>query len=175
MKGLLLVREWLWQLQALGPDAPFAPLVRPVLTFTLQTPIHTMIELFRTSRSHLAIVLDQDQRTAGLVSFEDVLEEIVGDIRDELDLGRGPIFSQHDQTIVVSGRFTMRELQAETGWVFEWQPRETVGAWVERQRGRPLARGETFTVGDYKVTAEDVSTERVRRVRLDRLPSQPAT
>jgi CBS domain containing-hemolysin-like protein len=170
VKGLILVREWLWQIQALGSEAPFAPLVRPVLTFTLQTPIHTMIELFRSSRSHLAIVLDQDQKTAGLVSFEDVLEEIVGDIRDEFDLGHGPIFFHSDQTIVVSGRFTMRELQAETGWSFEWIPRETVAAWVERHRGRALARNETFTVGDYKITAEEVSAERLRRVRFDRLP-----
>jgi CBS domain containing-hemolysin-like protein len=145
--------------------------VRPVLTFTLQTPIHTMIELFRTSRSHLAIVLDKDLKTAGLVSFEDVLEEIVGDIRDEFDLGRGPVFTHTDQTIVVSGSFTMRELQAETGWVFEWIPRETVGAWVERQRGHPLARGETFTVAEYRVTAEEVNAERLRRVRFDRLPA----
>jgi CBS domain containing-hemolysin-like protein len=170
VKGLLLVREWLWQLQALGPEAPFAPLVRPVLTFTLQTPIHTMIELFRTSRSHLAIVLDKEQKTAGLVSFEDVLEEIVGDIRDEFDLGHGPVFAHTDQTIVVSGRFTMRELQAESGWNFEWIPRETVGTWVERHRGHALARGETFTLGDYRITAEDVSAERLRRVRFDRLP-----
>ena len=144
VKGIVLMREWLWQIQLLGPDTSFEPLVRPVLTFTLKTPIHTMIELFRTSRVHLAVVLDAELRTAGLVSFEDVLEEIVGDIRDELDLGRGPVF-EHDEThIVVSGLFTMRELQAETGWAFDWQPRETVAAWAERQRGQPLKKGEGF-------------------------------
>src|SRR5690606_8524775 len=57
VKGILLMREWLWQLQALGPDASFDPLIRPALTFTLKTPIHTMLELFRSSRSHLAVVL----------------------------------------------------------------------------------------------------------------------
>ncbi|MEY4940606.1 MAG: hypothetical protein RIQ93_2341 [Verrucomicrobiota bacterium] len=173
--GILLTREWLWQIYALGPDAPFEPLIRPVLTFTLKTPIHTMIELFRTSRNHLAIVLDAEQRTAGLVSFEDVLEEIVGDIRDELDLGHGPIFEHSDQTIVVSGLFTMRELQAETGWAFEWQPRETVAAWVERQRGQAVKRGDTFTFGDYQITPVDVSAERVRRVRIERLPAGGAS
>jgi CBS domain containing-hemolysin-like protein len=170
--GILLVREWLWQIHALGPEAPFEPLVRPVLTFTLKTPIHTMIELFRTSRSHLAIVLDAQEKTAGLVSFEDVLEEIVGDIRDELDLGHGPVFEHTDQTIIVSGRFTMRELQAETGWIFEWVPRESVAAWVERHVGHAMKRGEVWTVGDYRITAEDVSAERLRRVRIERLPAE---
>jgi CBS domain containing-hemolysin-like protein len=168
VKGILLVREWLWQIQALGPDATFEPLIRPTLTFTQKTPIHTMIELFRRSRSHLAIVLDDDQKTAGLVSLEDVLEEIVGDIRDEFDLGRGPVFEHSDNAIVVSGLFTMRELQAETGWAFEWIPRETVATWAERHRGQALRRGDTFVVGDYKVTATDVSSERARRIKVER-------
>lgn len=170
VKGIVLVREWLWQIQALGTDAPFEGLMRPVLTFTLRTPIHTMIELFRTARTHLAIVLDNNQVTAGIVSFEDVLEEIVGDIRDELDLGRGPVFEYNDQSIVVSGWFTMRELQAETGWVFEWIPRETVATWIERQRGHTLRRDETFILGDYRITAVEVNAERLRKVRLERLP-----
>src|SRR5688572_7835755 len=168
VRGILLVREWLWQIQLLGPDASFEPLLRPALTFTLKTPIHTMIELFRTSRSHLAVVLDADQKTAGVVSFEDVLEEIVGDIRDEFDLGHGPVFEHSDNAIVVSGLFTMRELQAETGWAFEWIPRETVAAWAERHRGHALRRNESFNVGDYRVTAVEVSAERPRRVRVER-------
>ena len=174
VKGLLLVREWLWQIQALGSEASFEPLIRPVLTFTLKTPIHTMLELFRTSRSHLAVVLDAEERMAGIVTFEDVLEEIVGDIRDEFDLGRGPVFEQTETTIVVSGLFSMRELQAETGWSFEWQPRETVAAWVERMRGGTLKRGENFIVGDYKITAADVSADRLRRVKVERLPAETA-
>jgi CBS domain containing-hemolysin-like protein len=174
VKGIVLVREWLWQIQALGPEATFEPLMRPALTFTLRTPIHTMLELFRTSRSHLAIVLDDAEKTAGLVTFEDALEEIVGDIRDELDLGRGPIFEHSDNAIVVSGRFSMRELQAETGWAFEWQPRETVATWAERQHGHALHRDETFVAGEFRVTAVDVAADRVRRVRVERLPAQAA-
>ena len=83
--GLLLVREWLWQIQALGPETPFEPLVRDVVEFELNTPLHTMIERFRSARSHLAVVLDGNKRMAGIITFEDVLEEIVGDIRDEHD------------------------------------------------------------------------------------------
>jgi CBS domain containing-hemolysin-like protein len=171
VKGIVLVREWLWQINALGPEASFEPLLRNALTFTLKTPIHTMIELFRTSRMHLAVVLDNEQKTAGIVSFEDVLEEIVGDIRDEFDLGRGPVFEHTDTAIVVSGLFSMRELQAETGWAFEWQPRETVAAWAERHRGQPLKRGDTFTVADFRVTATDVTAERPRRIKVERLPA----
>jgi CBS domain containing-hemolysin-like protein len=169
LEGIVLVREWLWQIQALGPEASFEPLIRPALTFTLKTPVHSMIELFRTSRSHLAVVLDEKGATAGIVSFEDVLEEIVGDIRDEFDIEHGPIFEHKDQTIVVSGSLTMRELQAETGWNFEWQPKETVANWALRHFGHQPARGETVMVGEYKVTAIDLTSERLRRVRLERM------
>ncbi len=168
-EGVLLVREWLWQIQALGPQASFEPLVRPVITFTLKTPIHTMLELFRSSRNHLALVLDDAGNTAGIVSFEDVLEEIVGDIRDEFDIEHGPIFELNDQFIVVSGALTMRELQAETGWTFEWQPKETVAAWTQRHFGRLPKRGEMIAVGDYRVTVMDVHAERVRRVKVQRV------
>ena len=131
-----------------------------------------MLELFRTSRSHLAVVLEADGKTlAGIVTFEDVLEEIVGDIRDEFDLGRGPVFEHSETAIVVSGLFSMRELQAETGWAFEWQPRENVASWAERHRGQTLRKGETFTVGDYRMTAVDVTGERPRRIRVERLPA----
>ena len=171
VQGLVLVREWLWQAQALGPETSFEPLLRPALTFMVKTPVHTMIELFRQSRVHLAVVLDADLKTAGLVSLEDVLEEIVGDIRDELDIGRGPVFGREEAAIEVSGRFTMRELQAETGWAFEWEPRETVARWAERHRGRPLRRGESFDVGEYRIAAVEVGAETARRVRVERLPA----
>ena len=171
VRGILLVREWLWQGQILGPETSFEPLIRPALTFMLRTPVHTMIEMFRNSRVHLAVVLDPEMRTAGIVSLEDVLEEIVGDIRDELDIGRGPGFERDETAITVSGRFTMRELQAETGWTFEWMPRETVAAWAERNRGQPLRRGESFVTGEFRVTATEVGAETARRVRVERLPA----
>ncbi len=173
VRGLLLVREWLWQLSLLGPDASFEPLIRPVTAFELTTKLPVMIEKFRTGRSHLAVVLDADKRLAGIVTFEDVLEEIVGDIRDEFDLGSGPIYDRTTFSIVVSGTFTMRELQAETGWSFEWQPRETIAAWMTRHLGHPPRRDESLTAGDFRLTAVEVSTERIRRVRVERIADIP--
>jgi CBS domain containing-hemolysin-like protein len=98
-----------------------------------------------------------------------VLEEIVGDIRDEFDIEHGPIFEMNEQFIVISGALTMRELQAETGWTFEWQPKETVALWTQRHFGRLPKRGEAVKVGDYQVTVIDVHAERVRRVKVQRL------
>jgi CBS domain containing-hemolysin-like protein len=168
VEGILLVREWLWQIQALGPDAPFEGLMRDALNFEPKTQLSVMLERFRHARTHLAIIRDAE-KVAGIVTFEDVIEEIVGDIRDEFDLGTGPIFERTERSIVVSGSLTLRELQAETGWPLEWQPRETVAVWFIRNLGRPPRRDETLTIGDYKLTALEVGPERPRRVRIDRL------
>jgi CBS domain containing-hemolysin-like protein len=174
VEGLLLVREWLWQISLLGSDTPFEPLIRPAVEFELSTPLHTMIERFRSARSHLAVVLDEKKALAGIITFEDVLEEIVGDIRDEFDIESGPVYKRTEGAIVVSGSFTMRELQAETGWPLEWQPRETVATWALRLFGHVPKRDETFVTGEYRLTVIEANTERARRVRIERsLPPPP--
>lgn len=173
VKGILLVREWLWQIQALGSDASFEPLLRDLLTFELRTPLSIMLERFRHARTHLAVVVDADKKLAGIVTFEDVIEEIVGDIRDEFDLGSGPVYERTERAIVVSGTLTLRELQAETGWPLEWQPRETVAIWFLRNLGRPPRRDENILVGDYRLTALEVNPERPRRVKVERIDPAP--
>jgi len=168
VEGLILVREWLWQIQALGPDTPFEPLIRPAVEFELTTPLHSMIESFRSARSHLAVVLDDKKALAGIVTFEDVLEEIVGDIRDEFDIEHGPVYKRTESAIVVSGSFTMRELQAETGWPLEWQPRETVATWCLRLFNHVPKRDDSIVTGEYRVTILEANTERPRRIRVER-------
>ncbi|MDR1191836.1 MAG: hemolysin family protein, partial [Verrucomicrobiales bacterium] len=176
VKGMVLVKEWLWQIQVMGTNVSFEPLLRPVLTFTLLTPLHAMVELFRTSRSHLAVVLDENEGMAGLVTFEDVLEEIVGEIRDELDIEKGPIFKQTESVIIVDAAMQMRELRAETGWDLEFLPKETVEQWTIRQTGRLLRRGESFVSGEFEITAAQTHATGLRRVSIARLtPEQLET
>ena len=108
----------------------------------------------------------------GIVTFEDVLEEIVGEIRDELDIEKGPIFEQTEHSIVVDASLPLRELRAETGWNFEYQPRETVEAWVTRQAGRSLQRDESIQLGEYEITALQTHASGLRRVRITRLSTE---
>ncbi|MEZ5405006.1 MAG: hemolysin family protein [Verrucomicrobiia bacterium] len=172
VKGMILIKEWLWQIQALGSDTPFQPLIRPVLTFTSKTTIPTLLELFRSSRSHLAVVLNENNGMAGILTIEDALEEIVGEIRDELDIEKGPIYNQTETSILVDANLNVRELRAETGWNFEWQPREKVGAWMVRHLGRLPKKGETARIGEFRVSAPEIHSQGPRRVRLERLSKE---
>ena len=73
---------------------------------------------------------------------------------------------------MVSGAFTLRELQAETGWPLEWQPRETVASWTMRLFGHVPKRDETIVTGEYRLTVIEANAERARRVRIERSSSE---
>lgn len=173
IEGFLLVREWLWQIAALGPDASFEPLIRPVLTFDQNAAVPTMIERFRAARSHLAVVLTPEGGMAGIVTFEDVLEEIVGDIRDEFDIELGPVFERTADSIVVSAALTVRELQAETGWPLERPLKGSVGAWFLRQFEGTPRRGDSVSIGEIRLTATEVNAGGLRRVKVERVLEEP--
>lgn len=152
--GILMVREWLWQIQVLGEDTPIAPLLRDMITFPPETPILTVLERLRLSQNHLALVVNDEGRTLGLISFEDVLEEIVGDIRDEFDTDAKEIFEQTPDSIVVAGTLSMHELEAETGWTLEWEGNstQTVAEWIKYEHGFRLPkRGEKLRIDDYEI------------------------
>ena len=114
--GVIHVKELLWQYQVLGTQTNLVAIVRPILTFMAKTRLPAMLELFRRSRNHLAVVLDRDEKLLGLVSFEDVLEELVGDIRDEFDIEKGPIFERSPDAVLVDTDLPLRDLAMETGW-----------------------------------------------------------
>ncbi len=169
VKGLILAREWLWQMQILGEPCSFEPLIRPVLKFRLKTTVPVMIERFRAARSHLAVVLDEEQKLAGIVTFEDVLEEIVGDIRDELDRGKGFVHSRSANAIEINGDMPMRELQAETGWATGGLPKETASEWMLRHMTHAPHRNDAITIEGLRVIAYEVTGGRVRRIRIQRM------
>ncbi len=169
--GVIHVKELLWQHQALGDQTSLAAIVRPILTFMAKTRLPAMLELFRRSRNHLAVVLDRDETLVGLVSFEDVLEELVGDIRDEFDIEKGPFFERSAESVLVDADLPLRDLAGETGWPFPTQTTETVEKWALRQWGRvPPAGGQLEIEGGFILTASEVGARRIRRLRVTRRP-----
>ena len=170
--GILLMREWLWQIQLLGENTPVRPLLRKIMTFPPDMPLAEVLERFRQSQNHLALVVNAEGRTLGLVSFEDVLEEIVGDIRDEFDTDGKEIFSQTEDSIVVAGTLNMHELEAETGWNFEWDGNsyETVASWVKSlSPRRPPKRGEPIRYEDIEIIPLETPAGSLKRILLRRV------
>src|SRR5690625_8046605 len=78
--------------------------IRPIIHVSEATPIKQLLLKMQKERIHMAIVNDEYGGTAGLVTVEDILEEIVGEIRDEFDVNESPLIEQSNDAIVVSGR-----------------------------------------------------------------------
>jgi CBS domain containing-hemolysin-like protein len=169
--GVIHVKELLWQYQVLGAQTNLVAIVRPILTFMAKTRLPAMLELFRRSRNHLAVVLDREEQLLGLVSFEDVLEELVGDIRDEFDIEKGPFFERTADAVLVDADLPLRDLASETGWPLPTQTTETVEKWALRQWGHVPPTGAQMEVaGGFQLTATEVGPRRIRRLRVVRRP-----
>jgi len=171
--GVIHVKELLWQYQVLGAQTSLTAIVRPILTFMAKTRLPAMLELFRKSRNHLALVLDVDETWLGLVSFEDVLEELVGDIRDEFDIEKGPFFERSKDAVMVDTDLPLRDLAVETGWPLTTQTTETVEKWALRHWGRVPQNGEQLEIEGFQLIAAEVSLRRVRRLRIIRRSAPP--
>jgi CBS domain containing-hemolysin-like protein len=168
--GVIHVKELLWQYQALGPQTNLTAIVRPILTFLTKTRLPAMLELFRKSRNHLALVLDADEKLVGLVSFEDVLEELVGDIRDEFDIEKGPFYERSSEAVLVDADLPLRDLATETGWPLPTQTTDTVEKWALRQWTHVPHPGDHIDIDGFQLFATEVSLRRIRRLRIVRKP-----
>jgi len=168
--GVIHVKELLWQHEALGDQTSLTAIVRPILTFMARTKLPSMLELFRRSHNHLALVLNTDEEMLGLVSFEDVLEELVGDIRDEFDIEKGPFFERSKDAVLVDADLPLRDLAVETGWPITTHTTETVEQWAMRHWGRVPQNGAQLEVGPFQLTATEVGARRIRRLRVVHRP-----
>jgi CBS domain containing-hemolysin-like protein len=166
--GVIHVKELLWQYQALGSQTSLSSIVRPILTFLARTRLPAMLELFRKSRNHLALVLDADEKLLGLVSFEDVLEELVGDIRDEFDIEKGPFFERSKEAVLVDADLPLRDLASETGWSLPTQTTDTVEKWALHQWGHVPHPGDAMEIDGFQLIATEVTLRRIRRLRVVR-------
>src|SRR5471032_1053012 len=172
--GVIHVKELLWQYQMLGAQTKLSDIVRPILTFLAKTRLPAMLELFRKSRNHLALVLDADEKMLGLVSFEDVLEELVGDIRDEFDIEKGPFYERSKEAVLVDADLPLRDLANETGWPLATQTTETVEKWALHHWGHVPHAGDQLDLDGFQLIATEVTVRRIRRLRiLRRQPPAP--
>jgi CBS domain containing-hemolysin-like protein len=165
--GFIFVKD-LIQLTGDGPGDPIATLVRPA-TFVPETKrVPELLKEFQRKQVQIAIVVDEYGGTAGLVTFEDLLEEIVGEIRDEYDVETEPIVDEGDGSYVFSGKVNFDEVRERLGVAVEPEGFETVGGYVLARLGRVPAVGESFDLDGMKVDVLDAERRRIHKVRFRR-------
>jgi putative hemolysin len=128
----------------------------------------TLTEMRRRS-THLAIVLDEYGGTAGIVTLEDLVEELIGDIKDEYDEESPETTRLRSGDVEVDGLLNLDDFADETGVELPDGPYETVAGFVAAQLGRVPAVGDEGTVDGYKLTVKEMDGRRVARVRVHRV------
>jgi CBS domain containing-hemolysin-like protein len=157
------------------PPEGWVRLVRPATFIPTSKPLDAQLRDFKASGSHIAIVVDEYGGTAGLVTIEDILEEIVGEIRDEYDVEEPPVEREGRERFWVSGRLTLDELSDLLGHDFRRQGLTTVGGLVYELFGRVPRAGEQLVVEGFRLVVERVVRRRILRVYFERVaPEAPA-
>jgi CBS domain containing-hemolysin-like protein len=142
-------------------------LVRPAAFVPETKTLDAELRDFQRGPAHLAIVVDEFGGTAGLITREDVLEEIVGEIRDEHDTEQQPEIRQDGDRFWVDGRVALDDLSAAMGRAFSHPEVSTVGGLIYSILGRVPRPGEELTLDGFRVVVERVERRRVRRVYFE--------
>jgi putative hemolysin len=144
-------------------------LVRPAVFIPTSKPIDVQLRDFKSSRTHIVIVIDEFGGTAGLVTIEDVLEEIVGEIHDEYDDEEPEVAREENHRFWVTGRLSLDALSELLGQDFEREDLTTVGGLVYESFGRVPRPGESVQVGAFRMVVERVRRRGIERVFFERI------
>jgi len=177
--GILYIKDLLPELAKSSEDArrPLSEILRKPLFVPESKAVDELLQLFQHSRTHIAIVLDEYGGVSGLVTIEDVLEEIVGEIEDEFDPEvEDDIRKIDDDTCEALGRAHVDQINALMGFDLpEEETFDTIGGFVFDKFGRVPTVGESITWNDaVQVKVLEAARRRVGRVRLERVPKEAA-
>jgi CBS domain containing-hemolysin-like protein len=164
--GVLYTKDLLPYLRGLPPDFDLRAHLHPPYFVPESKRADALLREFQAKKLHLAIVVDEYGGTAGLVALEDLLEELVGEIRDEFDEEERLIQKLDATTYRVSGKLSIEELNAATGLSLPNESFDTVGGWVLDLFGRVPHKGEKAHTDEVTVAVEKVQRTRIVEVLL---------
>jgi putative hemolysin len=136
--------------------------------------LDTLTEM-RRDRQHLAIVQDEYGGTAGIVTMEDLVEELIGDIKDEYDVESAPRQPRVLGEVVVDGLLNLEDFEDETGVALPEGPYETVAGFLVAALTRLPVVGDTVREGDHEFRVVELDGRRISRVSVTAVQSVPAT
>jgi magnesium and cobalt transporter len=176
--GILLAKDLL-KLQR-APELNIRTLLRPAVFVPESKGLNDLLRQFRDNRNHLAIVIDEYGRTAGLITIEDVLEQIVGEIEDEFDIAEdaGDIFGLPDRSFRVSGDTAIERVDEAFGVDLK-QARQaedehdfdTLGGLIAHEMGHVPHRGESFELAGLRFVVLHTRAGAVRWFKVSTLPA----
>jgi CBS domain containing-hemolysin-like protein len=139
---------------------------RPIHHVSEMMPLEKLLNYFLAKHAHLAIAVDEYGGAVGIVTLDNVLEELVGSIHDEFDTHEEEITKIRDGEFDADGTLALHDLAEETGLKFEETEVSTIGGYITQQLGHLPVRGESVRIGDYTVTVAETDGRRVLKVHF---------
>jgi putative hemolysin len=168
ISGFVFVKD-LVALDVSDDARSITPFLRPAVVVPESKRVPELLKQFQRQQTQIAIVVDEYGGTAGLVTIEDMLEEIVGEIRDEYDVESEPIVDEGNGRFVFNGKVDIDEVNQRLGVQIEREGFETVGGYLLTHLGRVPAVGERVEVDGLIVEVLEVERRRIHKVRITRL------
>lgn len=146
-------------------------LIRPIVSVPESMPISALLKLMQKRKTQIAILIDEYGGTAGLVTLEDIMEEIVGEIQDEFDEERPDIEQQDENTFSISGMLLIEEVNSLFNLDIPTDDFDTIGGWIYSQIEIPPKKNQTIETkdGSVRFVIEETDNLRVSRVKVIRL------
>ena len=159
-----------------GVSAAICELLRPAYFVPEAKKVDELLREMQDNGMHMAIVVDEYGGMAGLVTMEDIMEEIVGEIRDEYDQSEEELSQQvSPDEFLIQGRMDLDDVNELLGTHYSKEVADTLGGFIYGEMGRVPVGGEQVTVEGWTLTVEQISGRRIRKVRARRLSPAPET
>lgn len=156
-------------LHAGGGQGDIRAVIRPLISVPETTPISVLLQLMQKRRTQIALLIDEYGGTSGLVTAEDILEEIVGEIQDEFDEERPGIEKNDATTYSVDGLLLIEEVNEQLGLDIQSEDYDTIGGWLYAQLESPPRRQQRIQVGTCELAVEEVDHLRISRILIRRI------
>ncbi len=167
--GLLYAKDLLAYLRDGRTDVALQNIVRPAYFVPEAKKVDELLEELQKQRTHMAVVVDEYGGVAGLVTVEDILEEIVGEIQDEYDAIEEPLLEQiGPDDYMMNARVSLDDVSHLFNITLPIESGDTLGGFIYSQLGKVPAAGEKLRFGDLYMEVESVSGRRIDKVRVRR-------
>lgn len=169
--GLVHIKELVPMMRDPHPD--LLRIKRELIPVPEMMSLEQLLNLFLSRHAHLAVVVDEYGGTVGMVTLENVLEEIVGDIQDEFDSEKEEFRTINENEFVVDGAVGLYELQDLAGLELESSDVSTIGGYVTHLLGHLPKQGESVQIESYRVTITQTDGRRVLQLHFKKLTDAP--
>ncbi|MFH1147032.1 MAG: hemolysin family protein [Pseudomonadota bacterium] len=167
--GIIHAKDILKLCKKNSDKAGLKDILRPSYFIPETKRVEELLKEFKTRKSHMAVVIDEYGGTAGLITIEDILEEIVGEIQDEYDVPEKTVEEIGANTISVHAKTDIEQIEQHFGIEIPEGRYQSVGGFIINLTGRVPVTGETISFGSLRMEIESANERRIRRVRITKM------